>query len=195
MKYSMIRLSFLVLFVAFVGMQGVSAQAKTTANKTTKKKKKPTKLGHLNKALILSQMPAVKQAQVKIEERRKQMLKQLENEAKALQTRYQKAMQDVQEKKLTEAQIKQEEQALMQMQRSLAQRERDMEQQLLKRQEQLLKPIAKQVDDAIKAVANKYGYYYLLDSSSGIILHMPDYRDVTNLVKKELGMKVTPKKQ
>lgn len=180
----MIRLSFLLMFVAFLGVNEVAAQTQ----KTQPKKKSSKKLGHLNKALILSQMPAVKQAQIKIEERRKQMLKQLENEGKAIQTRYQKAMEGVQAKTLTEAQVKQEEQALMQMQRNLAKRERDLEMQLAKRQEELLKPIAQRLDNAIKAVAKKYGYYYLLDSSSGVILFMPDYRDVTDLVKKELGM-------
>ena len=54
----------------------------------------------------------------------------------------------------------------------------------------MFKPILKRIDTAIKAVAKEYGYFYIFDSSSGVLLFVPESRDVTNLVKKKLGMSV-----
>lgn len=66
---------------------------------------------------------------------------------------------------------------------------KEAEADLAKRREELLAPIRKKMQDAINAVAKKYKYDYVIDSSFGNIIYTKNPADdILDLVKKELGL-------
>ncbi len=56
-----------------------------------------------------------------------------------------------------------------------------------KKQKEIYDPIRKKFDEALKAVAKKYGYKFIIDKNS--LLYFDDADDVTKLVEKQLGIK------
>jgi len=56
-----------------------------------------------------------------------------------------------------------------------------------KKQKEIYEPIRKKFDEALKVVAKKYGYRFIIDENS--LLYFDDADDVTKLVEKQLGIK------
>ncbi len=53
----------------------------------------------------------------------------------------------------------------------------------------LTNPIIEKAQNAVKAVAKKYGYNYIFNSTGGLLLYADPGDDVMPLVKKQLGIK------
>ncbi|HNE30253.1 MAG TPA: OmpH family outer membrane protein, partial [Saprospiraceae bacterium] len=66
--------------------------------------------------------------------------------------------------------------------------EEDAQQKVAAKRDELLQPILDKIDAAVKAVAKENGYLMIFDTSSGAMLFAADTEDVTELVKKKLGM-------
>ena len=67
----------------------------------------------------------------------------------------------------------------------------DAQRDLEKSWMEMLQPIAKKIDDAIKAVGQEGGYVYIFDLSSTQIPYVSETlsTDVTSIVKSKLGIK------
>ena len=151
------------------------------------------KIGYLNSAALLAEMPEVKKADANLSALQKQMQKQGEAMQTKMQAQYQAAMEKAQKGSLPKAEEEQTSKSLQQQQQQLAKFEEDMQKSLGAKREALLSPILKRVDDAIKVVAKEKGYKMIFDSSTGAIVYA-DGDDITVFVKAKLGMAATPGK-
>jgi outer membrane protein len=149
------------------------------------------KIGYLNSAALLAEVPEVKKADANLSALQKQMQKQGEGMAQRMQAKYQAALEKGD--KLSKAEQEQVGKELQVAQSELAKFEEKMQRDLGTKREALLSPILKRVDDAIKAVAKEKGYKMIFDSSTGAIVYA-DGDDITVFVKAKLGMAATPGK-
>ena len=147
------------------------------------------KFGHIKTQEILPVMPEYTKAQTEIQTMEKQYMDEIKraqdeltkkyteyqqeqaNLPKNIQERRQKELQDLNEKGL--------------------QFQQDAQQQLQQSWVKLMEPIAKKIDDAIKAVGQAGGYTYIFDLNATNIPFVNETlsKDVTAEVKAKLGIK------
>ena len=144
------------------------------------------KFGHINTQELFAQMPEV--ATVKLQMDTVQA--QYENQLASMNEEFQKKFQDYQAQEATMAdaikQIRQQE--LQEMQQRIQLFYQTAEQDIQKKQQELLAPVHEKMAKAIKAVGEREGYTYIFDSQA--MVHIGnDAKDVTPVVKKELGIK------
>ena len=144
------------------------------------------KFGHINTQEVFSQMPEVAQVKLKMDT----IQSQYENQLASMNEEIQKKAKDYQEQEATMPdavkQIRQQE--LQEMQQRIQLFYQTAEQDIQKKQQELLAPIHEKMAKAIKAVGEREGYTYIFDSQA--MVHIGnDAKDVTPVVKKELGIK------
>lgn len=147
------------------------------------------KFGHIKSQEIMQTMPEYSKAQADIETMRQQYMNEMKiaeedftkkytayqqeqaNLPKNIQERRQKELQDLSER-------------AMQMQQ-------DAQQQLEKSWMEMMEPIAKKIEDAIKAVGQEGGYVYIFDLSQVNIPYVSETlsTDLTSTIKAKLGIK------
>ena len=66
--------------------------------------------------------------------------------------------------------------------------EEKAQEELVKLETKLFQPVEQKAYQAIQEVAAANGYTYVLDSSLGVFLVLPEVDDITNLVKSKLGI-------
>lgn len=154
---------------------------------------KPLKIGYTNVDYIVSLMPEAK----KVEEDLIKYKQELENAFKAKYEAYENALKaysdGVKAGTVSGPGKLQKEKELLIMQEELGKLEKSSESQLAQKQQALLQPVLDKVDKAIKEVAQENGYTYIFNSDAGagttpILLHGPDEGNVTDLIKKKLGI-------
>jgi outer membrane protein len=144
------------------------------------------KFGHINTQELFAQMPEMNQVKLKMDT----IQGQYENQFTSMYEEFQKKYQDyqTQEATMTDAikQIRQQE--LQEMQQRIQQFQQMAEQDIQKKQQELLAPVHERMTKAIKTIGEREGYTYIFDSAA--MVHIgADAKDVTSLVKKELGIK------
>ena len=146
------------------------------------------KFGHVKTQEILTAMPEYTKAQTDIQTMQKQYedeMKRVSDEFTKKYTAYQQEQanlpKNIQERRQNELQELSE--RGMQMQQ-------DSQQQLQQSWMQMLEPIAKKIDDAIKAVGQEGGYVYIFDLNATQIPFVNESlsTDVTGAVKAKLGI-------
>lgn len=146
------------------------------------------KFGHIKTQEILTIMPEYTKAQTDIQTMQKQYedeMKRVSDEFNKKYTAYQQEQanlpKNIQERRQKELQELSE--RGMQMQQ-------DSQQQLQQSWMQMLEPIAKKIDDAIKAVGQEGGYVYIFDLNATQIPFVNETlsTDVTGAVKAKLGL-------
>ncbi|MEY3051530.1 MAG: hypothetical protein RLY31_1315 [Bacteroidota bacterium] len=146
------------------------------------------KFGYLNSALILKDMPEMRELRSSLEARQNILKK--DGEAKIAQLQ-QKAQTAEQKKARGEMTPKEEEQVtaeLQQMQEEIYSYSQKAEQEISEKQAEGMEPILQKVNDAIQAVAQEGGFQYIFDAQSGIILYADETSDITGLVRAKLGL-------
>ncbi len=142
--------------------------------------------GYVNSALILSEMPEVKQADANLEALQKQLQKKGQGMVEKLQQDYAAVRQKIDSGELSPLQQQKESERLEKAQAEIAKFEQDMVKQVQDKRDELLQPIYDKVNEAIKAVANENGYQFIFDQ--GVLLYAEESQDVSTLVKAKLGM-------
>ena len=146
------------------------------------------KFGHIKTQEILIAMPEYTKAQTDIQTLQKQYDDDMKRVADELQKKFAAYQQEqanlpknIQERRQKELQELSE--RGMQMQQ-------DAQQQLQQSWLQMLEPIAKKIDDAIKAVGQEGGYVYIFDLNATQIPFVNETlsTDVTGAVKAKLGL-------
>lgn len=144
------------------------------------------KLGHVNSLEIISNMAEYATAQ-----------NALSKEEKELASAYEELIDEYLEKEneliekgpeMMDAIRESKTEYLMKLQQKIQEFEISAQEQLMAREEELLEPILEKANTAIQKVAKDNGYTYVLDVASGSILYAPDSRDISDLVKAELGL-------
>ena len=146
------------------------------------------KFGHIKSQEILTAMPEYTKAQTDIQT----MQKQYEDEMKRLQDEINKkfaAYQQAQANLPKNIQDRRQKE-LQELNERGMQMGQDAQQQLQQSWLQMLEPIAKKIDDAIKAVGQEGGYIYIFDLNATQIpfINEAHSTDVTAAVKAKLGL-------
>ena len=146
------------------------------------------KFGHIKTQEILTIMPEYTKAQTDIQT----MQKQYEDEMKRLQDEINKKFAAYQQEQANLPKNIQErrQKELQELNERGMQMGQDAQQQLQQSWMQMLEPIAKKIDDAIKAVGQEGGYIYIFDLNATQIpfINETQSTDVTSAVKAKLGL-------
>ena len=146
------------------------------------------KFGHIRSQEILIVMPEYTKAQTDIET----MRKQYEEEMKRVEQEFQKKFTAFQEEQanLPKNILERRQKELQELNERGMQMQQDAQQQLQQSWMQMLEPIAKKIDDAIKAVGQEGGYVFIFDLNATQIPFINETyaTDVTSAVKAKLGI-------
>ena len=146
------------------------------------------KFGHVKTQEILVAMPDYIKAQTDIQT----MQKQYEDEMKRAQEEFNKKFTAYQEEQANlPKNIKERRQKeLQELSQKGMQMQQDAQQELERSWMTMLEPIAKKIDDAIKAVGQDGGYVYIFDLNATQIPFVNETlsTDVTSAVKAKLGI-------
>lgn len=147
------------------------------------------KFGHIKSQEILTAMPEYTKAQTDIQT----MQQQYENEMKIAQEDLQKKFTAFQQEQanLPKNILERRQNELQLLNERAMQMAQDAQRELEKSWMEMLQPIAKKIDDAIKAVGQEGGYVYIFDLNSTQIPYVSETlsTDVTSIVKSKLGIK------
>ena len=145
------------------------------------------KFGHINFEELIAAMPEKAEAQKTLEKEYNEMKGIIESMSVEFNKKYLAAQQS--QDTLSKASLSLLEQELQDMQTRIMQYQQNAEAQLNQRQTELLEPIMTKAENAIKTVANREGFLYIFDTSTGSSIIASDKAtDITPLVKKELGL-------
>ncbi|MBQ2858166.1 MAG: OmpH family outer membrane protein [Bacteroidaceae bacterium] len=146
------------------------------------------KFGHIRTQEILTVMPEYTKAQTDIQT----MQQQYENEFKIVQEDFQKKFTAFQQEQanLPKNILERRQNELQQLNERAIEMRQDAQQQLEKAWMEMLEPIAKKIDDAIKAVGQEGNYIYIFDLNATQIpfINEAHSTDVTSAVKSKLGI-------
>ena len=147
------------------------------------------KFGHIKTQEILIAMPEYTKAQTDIQT----MQQQYDDEMKRLGEELNKKFAAYQQEQANLPKNIQErrQKELQELNERGMQMQQDAQQQLQQSWMQMLEPIAKKIDDAIKAVGQEGGYVYIFDLNTTNIPFVNETlsTDVTDAVKAKLGIK------
>ncbi len=164
------KLSLLTL-VLIIAFSGVNAQK--------------FKYGHIDGQAVYKKMPETQKADTVYAH----FVKQLEDQIKTMQDEYNTKMKEYKASEATLSDIVK--QAKADEINSLGERiqkfQTSAQTEVNKKQKEIYEPIRKKFDAALKAVAKKYGYKFIIDKNA--LLYFDDADDVTGLVEKQLGIK------
>ena len=146
------------------------------------------KFGHIRSQEILIVMPEYTKAQADIQT----MQKQYEDDMKRVEQEFQKKFTAFQEEQanLPKNILERRQKELQELNERGMQMQQDAQQQLQQSWMQMLEPIAKKIDDAIKAVGQEGGYVFIFDLNATQIPFINETyaTDVTSAVKAKLGI-------
>ena len=146
------------------------------------------KFGHIKTQEILTAMPEYTKAQTDIQT----MQQQYDDEMKRLGEELNKKFAAYQQEQANLPKNIQErrQKELQELNERGMQMQQDAQQQLQQSWMQMLEPIAKKIDDAIKAVGQEGGYVYIFDLNATQIPFVNETlsTDVTGAVKAKLGL-------
>lgn len=145
------------------------------------------KIAHINSLELLSIMPEMKKAQDSV----KRYAKTFEDQLILMQKEYKKKIENFQanSKTMTDAIKQVTAKDIQQLEGRIVDLNKSGEKQVQEKEQVLTAPILKKADVAIKAVAKEKGYSYVIDSSSGALLHAEDKDNLLSAVKAKLGIK------
>lgn len=146
---------------------------------------KAQKTGHLNRDAVLEKMPEVKKADEDI----RAYAQTFEDEIKSKQDEYSKKVEDykAKEQAMNDV-IKQSKiEELNALGEGIKKFQVSAQEEVIKKRNELFKPIVDKFDNALKSVAKKNNYKYIIDTRN--LLYFENTDDLTKLMEKELGIK------
>jgi len=146
------------------------------------------KIGYLNSAMLMSEMPEVRQADQNLDALRKQLLRQGEQMVEALERKFVDAQERYSRGEMTPVEQSRVEQNLQEEQAKIQAFEQQMQENLMKKRNELLSPIIAKINKAVEDAAKEGGFAFILDASAGSILYADDKQDITPIVRRKLGM-------
>ena len=148
-----------------------------------------SKYGHMNYGNLLEQVPELKSGNTQLETYRNQLVNKGQDRVKKWETELKEFQAKAQAGELTGLQVKQAESKLGKEKQAITALEQEVKDKVTKKREEILIPILDKVNDAIKVIGKENGYSMIFDSSLyNFILSAEDSDDVTELVKKKLGL-------
>lgn len=163
-----LTLSTLIVILAF---SGVNAQK--------------FKYGHIDGQAVYKKMPETQKADTLYSH----FVKQLEDQIKDMQDEYNAKAKEYKEKEATLSDIIKQTKAdeINSLGKRIQKFQVSAQKEANEKQKELYEPIRKKFNEALKIVAKKYGYKFIIDKNA--LLYYDDNDDVTKLVEKQLGIK------
>ncbi len=143
------------------------------------------KYGHIDGNAVYKKMPETQKADTVYA----QFVKQLEDQIKKMQDEYNAKVKEYKDNEATLSDIIKQTKAdeINSLGERIQKFQISAQKEANKKQKELYEPIRKKFNDALKAVAKKYGYKFIIDKNA--LLYYDDADDVTKLVEKQLGIK------
>lgn len=142
------------------------------------------KYGHIDGNAVYKKMPEVQKADTIYTA----YVKALEDQIKSMQDEYNTKAKDYQDNETSLSEILKE--TKIDELKSLGERiqkfQISAQEDAIKKQNEIYDPIRKKFNDALKSVAKKYAYTFIIDKNA--LLYFDEGDDATNLVEKELGI-------
>lgn len=173
--FTMIRSIFIIFFLAVFSVFHI-----------TQSQAEEQRLGHINTAQLLQEMPEVREAERDMRRYTQQLEKQLEALTGEFQRKLEEYQQQIETMSRTMRQDRERE--LTQLQQRVENFQMEAQKEIAEKEQELLDPILQKVESAISRVADQHGYSYIFDTSAGAVLHAPDSDNIRELVKTELGL-------
>ncbi|MBL7813989.1 MAG: OmpH family outer membrane protein [Saprospiraceae bacterium] len=170
MKISKIVIVFTFLFMA---VQAISAQ----------------KIGHINSGNILALMPDAAKADSGLVLYRNELVAKGDSAGRAFEKEYKAFVEAYNAGTLSQIQVQKRQEELQKAQQTLQAYAQEIDARIANLRRQLLQPILEKLDDAIRAIGKEGNYQAIFDSSTGSTLFAQESDDVSELVKKKLGLK------
>lgn len=144
------------------------------------------KFGHVDTESLFYSMPEVKTIQTQLQNKSKEY----ENQLKALYTQYENLITDIETngQSWMQAVLEQKYKDAYSLEERIMALEQKAQEDLVNLETKLLQPVEQKAYTAIQTVARANGYSYVIDSSLGVFLVLPDSDDLTNMVKAQLGI-------
>lgn len=144
------------------------------------------KYGHIDSEEILQAMPEYKQLKATMDRRRREQ----ENKITAMYADFQKRQQELQEfgEGLMVAVAEEKAMELDSLQKTIVTYQENANAELESLQQKLVKPLNDKYLKIVSQVAKENGYTLILDTSTGIVAYGNETYDVTDLVKKKMGI-------
>ncbi|MDA9952485.1 OmpH family outer membrane protein [Chitinophagales bacterium] len=144
------------------------------------------KFGHVDSESLFYAMPEVKTIQTQLQTKSKEY----ETQLKTLYTQYETIIADIEENgnSYMQAVLEQKYKDAYGLEERIVALEEKAQEELVKLETKLFQPVEQKAYQAIQEVAAANGYTYVLDSSLGVFLVLPEVDDITNLVKSKLGI-------
>ncbi|MDP3463112.1 MAG: OmpH family outer membrane protein [Bacteroidales bacterium] len=146
------------------------------------------KIGYIDSNEVMNMMPERDSIEVSL----MKFEQQLERELRAMATEYQSKITDYQNNMATMSNlIKQsKEKEITDLQTRIQEFQQNADQEFSDKRIELLNPLINKVKKAIEDVGKEQNFTYILDSATGVILHMgPNAENVLPLVKAKLKLK------
>ncbi len=144
------------------------------------------KFGHVDTESLFYAMPEVKSIQTQLQNKSKEY----ENQLKTLYGQYETIITDIQNNGSTymQAVLEQKYKDAYGLEERITALEQKAQEDLANLEAKLLQPVEQKAYNAIQTVATANGYSYIIDSSLGVFLVLPESDDLTNMVKTQLGI-------
>jgi outer membrane protein len=145
------------------------------------------KIGYINADELVSLMPEYEKAAKTLQD----FSKPFEDQIRKMETDRENKIKDVQsnakmDQSIQEIKINE----ITALEQQIEEAKYKAQEKVNKKKEELLAPILKKADDAIKSVAKKNGYTYVLDAINSGILYAPESDDIRDMVLKEMGIAI-----
>ncbi len=147
-----------------------------------------TKIGYVNTDEVIAAMPETEKANKEIQEYQESLAKQYDDLQKEANEKSEQFVKDSATMSPSMKEIKREE--IIKLIQRVNNFNTEAQEKTKQVAQQKFAPIQQKAMDAIKSVAKKSNYAYVLDINSIIVA--PPADDIIALVKKELGIKETP---
>ncbi|NOZ36208.1 MAG: OmpH family outer membrane protein [Chlorobi bacterium] len=143
------------------------------------------KYGHIDGQAVYKMMPETQKADTLYAH----FVKQLEDQIKNMQDEYNAKVKEYKANEATLSDIIKQTKAdeINSLGKRIQKFQVSAQTEAGKKQKELYEPVKKKFDEALKAVAKKYGYKFIIDKN--VLLYSDDADDVTKLVKTQLGIK------
>ena len=144
------------------------------------------KFGYVNSQEIFFKMPEIAGIQTKLQTKSKQY----ETQLNTMYTQYENLVVDIQNNGSTwmQAVLEAKYKEVTDLEARIVKAEEDAQQDIIDYEATLLAPVEERAYQAIQQVAAANGYGYIIDSSMGVFIVLPEGDNLTKMVKAQLGI-------
>lgn len=145
------------------------------------------KYGHVNSALLLLEMPEIKQADTQLDAFQKDLVMKGEQMVKAFEDRLRAVEEQYGKGELSQIQVQQKQGELGKEQQAIQQYQVEVNQKIGMKREELYAPILEKVKVTIQQLGAEMGYTMIFDTSTSSLLFVEESEDLLPVIKSKLG--------